>query len=157
MWSNEAGTDGDLPPDCYHFLHPAGLDDATAEELIAAGWWERTPTGYRVPDWTGAAGQESAATVANRRANNSKRQREYRERNKESAEVTDDLTRDVTRYEDRYLVGQDRQGQALTENTLVPKSATLEIAKQTGCMDCQRAAAFDQPPCPQHRQAAGAA
>lgn len=157
QWSNEAGSDGDLPPDCFHYLYPAGVDKATADELVKAGWWERADNGYRVPDWTGTAGQESAEAVANRRANNRKRQRDYRERNKESAGLTDDLTRDVTRYEDRYPVGQDRQGQALTESTLVPKTAALEIAKQTGCMDCQRAAAFDQPPCPQHRQDAGAA
>lgn len=157
MWSNEAGSDGDLPPDCFHYLHPAGLDDATAEELIAAGWWERTASGYRVPDWTGKAGQESAKAVDNRRAANRRYQAEHRARQAGKQSSPADVSADIRPDVRPSPVGQDRQGQALTESTLVPKSAALEIAKQTGCMDCQRAAAFDQPPCPQHRQDADAA
>jgi len=157
MWSNEAGSDGDLPPDCYHFLHPAGLNDATAEELIAAGWWERTPTGYRVPDWTGTAGQESAKAVNNRRAANRRYQAEHRARQADKRSEPPDVSADVSADVSPSPAGQDRQGQALTESTLVPTRAALEVAKETGCMDCQRAAAFDQPPCPRHRQEAGAA
>jgi hypothetical protein len=145
MWSNEAGSDGDLPTDCHHYLHPLGVDDATAGELIAAGWWERTPTGYRVPDWTGTAGQESAAKVANRRANQRRRQQDHRDRQR-------DVTRDIA----GYLVGQDRQGQAVTEHTLIPTSpAAADECVPPG--ECQRRTGFGQPPCPQHQQKAGAA
>lgn len=149
MWANESGTDGDLPPEAFSFLHPAGVDDATAAELIAAGWWERTPVGYRVHDWTGTAGQESAEQIASRRANNRKRQREHRDKQR-------DVTRDMPRDEARYPVGQDRTG-AVTEPTLLPTSAALESAECVPPGECERRRAFPHPsPCPRHREAARA-
>jgi len=160
MWSNEAGTDGDLPADCHHFLYPAGVDDATAEELIAHGWWVRAGTGYRIPDWTGTAGQESAKQVSTRRANNRRRQREHRDR-------TRDVTRDVSSDEGRYPVGQDRQGQAVTEPELKPTSAALRQCESSGCglmfrarrgrKFCERHQDEDQDVLPPRHQGAGIA
>jgi hypothetical protein len=148
MWSNESGTDGKLPPECYGFLHPLGLDNPTAEELVSAGWWKSGPDGYYIPDWTGASGQESAATVATRKANNRKYQAEHRARKAaeeaakgESLGVSDDVSPDVS----TLPAGQAQDRTQLAEGEL---AGTVDLS----CPDCQRSLVFNNTPCKQHRK-----
>lgn len=174
MLSNEQGTDGDLLTRDLRLLHPEGVDVATASELVAAGKWESTVTGYVVRDWS--VTQSLAADVERKRELGRERQRKRRnaENTGDSEGVTRDVTQDVTR--ERSL-GQDRTGSSGSELKLVPtgKSQTemaadwdsFEVADDeaaevhaafaqanspslSSCPECQRRTAFGSGPCPIH-------
>jgi hypothetical protein len=149
MWCAEHGTDGKLAVRSLRLLHPDGTDEATVAELVCAGKWIETPTGYEVADWAGSAGQSLAADVRRQREANRIRQARWRER---QISLDQDPARDVTRYVTRESPGQARQGSAV-EGELYETSA-LNIASATGCEECQRLAGFGRPPCPRHRPAA---
>ncbi|WP_157078833.1 hypothetical protein [Herbiconiux solani] len=125
MWSNEAGTDGKIPPRAMRFLHPEGVDSATTAELIKAGLWAPDEGTVFVPNWE-LMGQELAEVVNARRAGNRTRKRNERERRKTKVTevVTADVTRDVTgSQEDRTgkdRTGKDRQGIAEAKVTSWP-------------------------------------
>lgn len=107
MWSNEAGTDGDVPARQMRLIHPQGSPPKrVVDELVAAGLWERTSSGVQVLDWQGN-GQELASVVEEKRRVNRERQRKRRRIQKEASPtaVTRDVTRDVGQD-----VGQERTG-----------------------------------------------
>lgn len=143
MWAAEHGTDGKLTARSLRLLHPDGVDEVTANALIAAGKWTESDARFAVADW--ARHQSLAADVERQRESNRQRQAKYRASQRGDSPVTSDVTRDVT--------GESlRQGEskAAVKGELAGNSA-LQIANATGCNECQRRAAFGQPPCTPHR------
>jgi hypothetical protein len=75
----EHGTDGHLPCRALRLLHPLGVDDTTAAELVAAAKWEPLPDGcYQVGDWDHT--QSLAKQVEWQRQRNRLKVRAFRER-----------------------------------------------------------------------------
>ncbi|HEX8095073.1 hypothetical protein [Jatrophihabitans sp.] len=156
MWSNSQGTDGRLPATSLRFLYPHGVDEATAAELITAGKWERlSDGGYRVLHW--AKSQSLAADVERQRERNranqqAKRDRERQARGASSASASNaDLPDDVPDDDSGYAGGQARQGKDSVREGELSVNSALEIPTATRCQECQRLAAFNKPPCPEHR------
>lgn len=175
MWSAGQGTDGALPATSLRFLHPLGVDEATAQELIDAGKWEKTPSGFQVLSWQKS--QSLAADVEKQRERNRENVKNYRQRGKGGESPSDtggddtgDVSGDDSDYETDVVrgvpVGQDRQGQASSsELKLVPTGKpqtkmgaepTRSIAASSTCPECKRRSAFDSGPCPTHEQGATA-
>ncbi|MCK9921625.1 hypothetical protein MXD61_06930 [Frankia sp. AgPm24] len=78
---NAQGTDGRIGPAYVQMLHPQGVPDQVAAELVGHGHWERTPDGgYQVLDWAGSKGQSTAAEVRGYRARKRANQAAYRAR-----------------------------------------------------------------------------
>ena len=113
MWCAEQGTDGEIPSRYLKSLHPDGEKTAANSELLTAGIWKKTPHGFKLIDWDGALGQNTAAQVEVYKENGRKRQRAYRERERLKLEGallgkkkqrhrpgsdTGDSTGDVTRH-----------------------------------------------------------
>ncbi len=107
MWSNEHGTDGRLPRLSLRLLHPQGVDDATAAELVTAGKWRKSGDDYRIPNWQKS--QSLARDVEYQRERNRRNQQAKRDRER-AARATSDVSGDVS----DDVGGQDRQG-AVTE------------------------------------------
>jgi len=123
MWSNGAGTDGRIRPNALRFLHPLGVDEPTAAELVRGGYWTSVEGGgYQVSHWTRS--QSLAAEVERLRENNRTRKQQQRQREREAASVTRDTTEAVTEVVTRDTAGEDsdRQG-SVRELELVGKSA----------------------------------
>lgn len=112
MWSNEHGTDGDVPEVAFRYLGPKGLEQAPKAELIGKGLWaEGKQGGVIVLNWQGI-GQSTAAEVEANKDKARKRQADYRERTKGvTRDVTHNVTRDVTHHVTRRVgqEGQDRK------------------------------------------------
>lgn len=164
MWSNGAGTDGRIPATALRFLHPLGVDLATADELITAGKWESLGEGaYQVAEWN--LTQSTAAELERLREYN--RVRQARHRDKLRADVTGyvtrDVTRDVTSDVTHLSPGKARQGKAQlvvelnnagTSDPAEPETTPDQTASAGDCEKCQRGAVFGSGPCPDHRPAA---
>lgn len=174
QWSNGQGTDGRLPASSLRFLHPLGVDDTTAAELITAEHWTRTDDGYQVAHWTDT--QSLAADVNKAREDNKRRQAEWRKRHSKSEpdqpatdSVTGDVTGDVTRYVTGDVTRESLRlgkAQAQAQLEVEPKyygtsplesetdrvARLIAIVRNTGCVECQRRSAFpNAEPCPEHR------
>jgi hypothetical protein len=156
MWSNGAGTDGQIPPNALRFLHPLGVDDPTAAELMTGGYWRSVEGGgYQVTQWTRT--QSLAADVERLRENNRtrKQQQRQREREREAASVTRDPTEVVSHDVTRDTAGEDsdRQG-SVRELELIGKSpgepqpAVTPVAALGECSNCARLGANG--PCNSH-------
>lgn len=78
MWSAENGTDGALPHNALRFLHPQGVDDVTAAEIITAKKWEKTAGGYQVLKWSDT--QSLAEIVQAQREKNREHVKAWRQR-----------------------------------------------------------------------------
>lgn len=120
QWSNRYGTDGQILQTGLKVLHPAGEQVAAFNELVSAGLWESTGGGFQVIGWVTQAGQETAAEIERKRAQNRARQQKVRD--KQAAElanlrgsVTRDVTRDVTGYVGQDRIGQDRDRTGLRQ------------------------------------------
>lgn len=115
MWSNEQGTDGQIPPLALRFVYPADIPSSVIDELIVAELAERRQDGgFNVRDW--GKTQSPAAVVEHQRERNRLKVRAHRER-KKSGDVTGDVTTDVTGYDSGHTprtgqarTGKDRQG-----------------------------------------------
>lgn len=132
MWSNEAGTDGLIPARALRFLHPRGVDGATASELVNAGLWEQGDDSFTVPHWK-KRGQELASVVEQRREDNRLRQAAWRDKEKAKRKaVTRDVTPDVGQEHDRTRTGT---GQADTASrfhkSMSPGWPVREIPRST--------------------------
>lgn len=110
MWSVEQGTDGFIPKRYLKTLHPDGEDASAFEEIRNAGLWLIGELGVQFLDWDGSLGQSTAEQIEAYKSNARKRQRAYRERERqkltrststprplESSITTDSAMRDVTR------------------------------------------------------------
>lgn len=73
IWCNRNLTDGHLPTRAVRLV---SAPDEAVDELVGAGWWRATETGYQL-DWSD---QETAEAVQARRQANASKQRAYRER-----------------------------------------------------------------------------
>jgi hypothetical protein len=90
-------TDGDLPRNALALTHPAGLQPATYERLVEAGFWARKGDGYRILHW--AATQTTKAKFRKQQQGSANRQQTYRDRQKEPAFTGDSgsgVTHNVT-------------------------------------------------------------
>lgn len=146
MWSNGAGTDGQIQAKALRFLHPLGVDEATLTELIEAGWLISTDTGHQIPDWT--ATQTLAAEVEKARRSNRERQRRHRE----SRDVTRDITSDLTRESPRK--GQERQQLGNSSSTELVDVVNDDGTRSDECVECQRRSVFGTGRCPNHVEVA---
>lgn len=154
MWSNGAGTDGRIPPNALRFLHPLGVDDPTAAELVTGGYWRSVEGGgYQVTEWTRT--QSLAAEVERLRENNRLRKQQQRQREREAALVTRDATEAVTEVVTRDTAGEDsdRQGSVreleLSGNsTGEPQPVAPPVADPGECPNCARLGANG--PCNSH-------
>jgi hypothetical protein len=86
MHSAEQGTDGVITARQLRFLYPGTLKIEWLEELIDAGFLERTSDGYLLLGWSTTLGQSTAADVEAYRAKNRERQRKHRERQRQSTD-----------------------------------------------------------------------
>lgn len=75
-WSRSSGTDGFVPDAVANQLGTP----AQIKRLINAGLWTRTPDGYAFHQWDER--QPSKAEMEQERADNARRQAEWRERNR---------------------------------------------------------------------------
>jgi hypothetical protein len=156
MWSAEQGTEGDLPARSLRLLHPDGIADVIADELVTAKRWGRTSTGFKVLDWTKT--QSRAADVERQRSRNRRNTQAFRDRQRgiehDGSRVSDDVITDVSADVRDDALGQARQGKdSVTEPTNNRKTA-LDFAREFDCIDCQRSSAFTNEPCPSHRESA---
>lgn len=108
IWSNEQGTDGQVPYSALRLLG-SSRDATNAHELITLGLWVESAQGFLfLGDWESFWGQSWAEDVESKRASNRQRQKAWREKvNSELATARNQGS--VTRY-----VGQerkDRQGE----------------------------------------------
>jgi hypothetical protein len=91
-WSKHAATGGFVPAVRVGKL---GGTKALASKLVAAGFWDVVEGGYRFHDWEDQAGNADAETEKKRKADNARRQREWRARNASRNAVTDVVTNDA--------------------------------------------------------------
>jgi hypothetical protein len=75
-WSRMSGTDGFIPGDIARSLGTT----AQAKRLVSAGLWDEMPTGYAFHQWDER--QPSKAEMEQERADNARRQQEWRDRKK---------------------------------------------------------------------------
>lgn len=68
VWCNRAGTDGAIPARQMARVTTSKRAARSAQELVNAGLWLATDTGWQVVNWTGQ-GQMAAEEVESRRAN----------------------------------------------------------------------------------------
>lgn len=137
MWSAEQGTDGHLPIRALRLLHPEGVDDTTAAELVAASRWEALPDGYQVTGWGNH--QSMAVDVEWQRERNRRNVAASRARSR--GDVSGYVSGDVS----DNAVGQDRQGKdALRDDPAGNVSGDA-------CGECQRRRVFNSGPCPRHQ------
>lgn len=66
MHGAEQGTDGRISARALRLLHPEGVDAGVVQELVTAGLWEVSGTGWMVVDWTKT--QSTAEQVEHYRA-----------------------------------------------------------------------------------------
>lgn len=112
MWSNEAGTDGHVPARALRFLHPLGVDQATASEMVAAGLWTQGEASFTVCDWK-KRGQELSSVVEQKREDNRLRQAAWREKERgRKKTVTRDVTPDVGQEHDTTGTGTGQANRA---------------------------------------------
>jgi hypothetical protein len=78
MWSNQQGTDGEVPTRYLQMLHP-DVGDEALPELEAAGVLETTEAGIAFLDWTTDLGQSAAEDVSRKRTEARERMRSLRE------------------------------------------------------------------------------
>ncbi|PKQ36533.1 MAG: hypothetical protein CVT61_00210 [Actinobacteria bacterium HGW-Actinobacteria-11] len=84
MWSNEQGTDGEIPPLAMRFVYPTDIQASVIDELVKAGLIERRQDGgFNVRDWEKS--QSPAAVVEHQRERNRLKNQTYRERKKTGA------------------------------------------------------------------------
>lgn len=119
MHSNEQGTDGAITTRELRFLYPGPIPPKVLEEIVAAGFWERTETGYQFVDWSGALGQSSAKDVEAQRESNRARKRAQRERERaalaaskastptDAPDVSQALRSEVSQRESQQLSRRD--------------------------------------------------
>jgi hypothetical protein len=95
-WSNRYLTDGFIPSGVVRRLADVDEPARLAIRLVEVGLWERADGGYRIHDY--ADYQPSAESVRHERAENARRMREWRERQKyvRSASPTDDASNGVS-------------------------------------------------------------
>jgi hypothetical protein len=140
----EHGTDGHLPRRALRVLHPEGVDEATAAELVTADKWSPQPDGcYEVADWERT--QSLSKQVEWQHERNRRKVRAYRERQR-----TDD---GVTGYVTGYYGGEARRGEArpsLEQNHAGTSGGFEAGGYVRACEACQHNYAFDEPPCPEH-------
>lgn len=114
MYGAEQDTDGLLERTALRYLHPEGVDTATAHELVAAGFWTVQDDGYQVARWTET--QTTAAQRAAGRDRKAQNSRNYRERQqaRRSARAIGDATAlvsdDVTGDASDSALGEERRG-----------------------------------------------
>lgn len=75
-WSRQSGTDGFIPDAIAAQLGTP----AQAKRLVAAGFWDRLPTGYAFHQWDER--QPSKEQMELDKAENARRQKEWRDRNR---------------------------------------------------------------------------
>ncbi len=81
MWCAEHGTDGRIPARALRLLHPVGVDDTTAAELVANDRWAPLPDGaYQVVNWS--HDQSMAADIEWQRERNRRKNRAHRDRHR---------------------------------------------------------------------------
>lgn len=78
VYGNRAGTDGVIDRRALWKMSGSEDLDRAIAELVDAGLWERTGTGWQVCDW--AATQLTAAQVQEKKNQHKEQQRKYRER-----------------------------------------------------------------------------
>jgi hypothetical protein len=169
MWSAGQGTDGVLPVTSLRFLHPLGVDEATAQELIDAGKWEKTGNGFQVLNWQKS--QSLAADVEKQRDRNRENVKAYRARKGESPHDEDDYVIDVETGEvigdnsgdvHGVPVGKARTGKDALRGSELKLAGSSKRATKIAvepddaslvrsCSACQAGFAFKSGPCPQHR------
>ncbi|WP_454859077.1 hypothetical protein [Promicromonospora soli] len=76
VWCNRLLTDGSVPRGALPRMTDSPDLDADVKELVGAGLWSETDTGWQI-DWTG---QEKAAAVRARQDVRNERQQRYRSR-----------------------------------------------------------------------------
>lgn len=112
MWSNQQGTDGQIPVSA---LRVFGAEDKhnLPQELVAQELWIQTEGGFRfIGDWESDWGQSFAADVEAKRAANRLRQKTFRERRGLELESAKEQGL-VTRYVGQETTGrQGEEGQA---------------------------------------------
>lgn len=114
MWSNEQGTDGEIPQRALRLLHPEGVDGPTAAELVAAVLWKPLDTGFQVLGWNKS--QSLAIDVQWQLERNRTNQAAKRKRDREKAQAGRAVTGDVS----DYAGGQDRTGKDRLDTKGVP-------------------------------------
>jgi len=107
MWSAEQGTDGELPRRYLRLFHPEGEKPSAIAELISAGLWLPTESGFIMPEWSTNLGQSTAEQVEAYREANRRRSKRYRDSKRRSestaivqpqgAAAMGHVPRDVTR------------------------------------------------------------
>lgn len=80
MHSNEQGTDGAIDRRELRFLYPEAITDDHLQELVDAGFWERTEAGFQFLGWSDGLGQSTRVDVEAMRESNRKRKARQRER-----------------------------------------------------------------------------
>lgn len=130
MFCNSQGTDGKIRHGQMRFL-PVQPSPKDIVEVLSTGRMRRIDDGYQFEDWDGSLGQSTAAAVQAQREGNAARQREYRQRQKKgrsgvrvTSDVTDHVTRDVTRPRRTGQEGQE--GQASTEGEYLQSAGARE-------------------------------
>jgi hypothetical protein len=91
-WCRDQLNGGEIPRTALSIVGVDLVGDpaAAAEELVASGAWKRTRRGYRFPAETWDKWQESPEELAEHRAAEAKRLREYRDRLKAEANLVND-------------------------------------------------------------------
>lgn len=107
MWCNGQGTDGAIPARYTKYLHPDGEDASAFKELEDAGIWRRADDGYVLPGWSLELRQSTAEEVERYREGARRRQKAYRDRQRDAGSTGASVTRDATR-EEGANVGQGR-------------------------------------------------
>ncbi|KQQ00592.1 MULTISPECIES: hypothetical protein [unclassified Rathayibacter] len=127
MWSNEQGTDGEIPRRTLRLLHPENVDAGTVLELVRSGFWEAHDKHMQILGWDRT--QTRASDVEWQRERNRQNQAAKRRRdqiksiNGRRTEPTVDpdtgeVTGDVSGDDNDYAGGQDRTGKDRTGTEL---------------------------------------
>lgn len=132
MWSNQQGTDGDIPRVALNIFRTEEQVSSAVAELVQKSHWEETASGFRFSQqWERELGQSTMAEVESRKEANRQRQRRLREKGDSSSgeldlassrernsparrnpDVVRDVTRDVTRDVGQETTGKDRNAWA---------------------------------------------
>lgn len=162
MWCNGQGTDGVIPARYTKYLHPDGDDLGAFRELEDAGIWRRADDGYVLPGWSEELRQSTAEEVERYREGARRRQKAYRDRQRDAGSNAASVTRDGRR-EVTANVGQGRlrgsvgasayatgdETHHVTRNAPSPYCAKHPGGTRQPCGACARArAAFEARPRP---------
>lgn len=91
MHSNEQGTDGAIATRELRFLYPAAIKLEVLAEIEAAGFWERTESGYQLLGWSTTLGQSTAEAVEENRRRARERMQRVRDQRRTTQGALDEF------------------------------------------------------------------